>query len=114
MKISKICELVNGSIVCGESKKDEEVEYAFASDLMSDVLTVRSGNFILITGLANVQSVRTAEMSDVSFMLVCRDKEVTPAMIEVADESNILIVRSPFSMFRCSGILFKEGLKPVF
>jgi len=114
MKISRICELVSGRIVCGEARKEEEVEYAFASDLMSDVLTVRNGNFILITGLANIQSVRTAEMSDVPFMLLCRNKAVTQEMINVATESNILIVVSPYSMFRCSGLLFREGLKPVF
>jgi hypothetical protein len=114
MKISKLCELVKGRIVCGESRLQEDVEYAFASDLMSDVLTIKSGNFILLTGLANVQSVRTAEMSDVPFVLLCRNKKATQEMKEIASESTILIVESPYSMFRCAGILYNAGLKPVF
>ncbi len=114
MIISKLCEMVNGRIVCGESRREEIVEYAFASDLMSDVLTVRNGNFIMITGLANVQSVRTAEMSDVPFMLLCRNKKATEQMIEVAQENNLLIIESPYSMFRCVGILYNAGLKPLF
>ena len=84
MKIQDLCSLVGGTVVCGESRLDDNVEYAFASDLMSDVLTVKIQNFILITGLANIQSIRTAEMSDVPFMLLCRNKEVTQEMINIA------------------------------
>lgn len=114
MKIQDLCSLVNGTVICGESRLEDNVEYAFASDLMSDVLTVKIQNFILITGLANVQSIRTAEVSDVPFMLLCRNKEVTHEMVNIAKENHMLIIRSPFSMFRCSGILYSAGLKPVY
>ena len=36
MKIKYIIEKINGKVVCGEGKLDREVEYAFASDMMSD------------------------------------------------------------------------------
>jgi len=114
MKIQDLCSLVSGTVVCGEARLEDNVEYAFSSDLMSDVLTVKIQNFILITGLANIQSIRTAEMSDVPFMLLCRNKEVTQEMIDIAKENHMLIVKSPFSMFKCSGILFSAGLKPVY
>jgi len=114
MKISELCSLVEGTVICGRSRLEDNVEFAFASDLMSDVLTVKIQNFILLTGLCNVQSVRTAEMSDVPYLLLCRNKQVTPEMLEIAEESDILIISTKFSMFKCAGILYSNGLKPVY
>ncbi len=61
MKISEICSLIDGVVVIGDSRLDDEVEYAFASDLMSDVLTVKIQNFILLDRTLQYPSVRTAE-----------------------------------------------------
>jgi len=83
-------------VLCGEQHLDGVVEQAFASDLMSDVLTVKTNEFILITGLANVQAIRTAEMSDTPYLLICRGKEVSEDMLELAADNDMLIISSPF------------------
>lgn len=114
MNLKEIVNLVNGEVVCGESRLGEEVEFAFASDLMSDVLTIRIDNFLLITGLANIQSVRTAEMSDVQYILFARGKKVTDEMQELAEDNDMVIIKTDYSMFKTSGILFGNGLKPVY
>lgn len=114
MKIRDLCNLINGTVLCGEQHLDGVVEQAFASDLMSDVLTVKTNEFILITGLANVQAIRTAEMSDTPYLLICRGKEVSEDMLELAADNDMLIISSPFSMFKCAGILYSAGLKPIY
>ncbi len=114
MKIKEIVKLIGGSIVAGDKNADIEFELAFASDLMSDVLTVRKDNLLLLTGLVNIQAVRTAEMSDITCIIFVRDKKVTAEMIRIAAESKITIIQSPFSMFKASGILYNAGIKPVF
>ncbi len=114
MLLQEICDLVQGEVLCGHSRLKESVEFAFSSDLMSDVLTVKRDHFLLITGLANSQSIRTAEMSDAPYILICRGKSVTPDMIELASENDILIITTEFSMFKCSGLLFGAGLKAVY
>ncbi|MCI2082136.1 MAG: DRTGG domain-containing protein [Bacteroidales bacterium] len=114
MKLSEIVRLTGGTVVCGERHIDENVDYAFASDLMSDVLTLRITDFLLITGLANVQAMRTAEMSDLKYLLFARGKQVTDDMVELADENGIMIISTPYSVFRTSGILYGAGLKPVY
>jgi hypothetical protein len=48
------------------------VQCAFASDLMSDVLTLDCNGVLLVTGLCNMQTIRTAEMADVSCILFVR------------------------------------------
>ena len=114
MKIKDLCTLVEGTVLCGEGHLDGDVEQAFASDLMSDVLTVKTNEFILITGLANLQAIRTAEMSDTPYLLICRGKEVSSEMLDLAVENDMLIISSAFSMFKCAGILYSAGLKPIY
>lgn len=114
MKLKELCSLVEGEVLLGESKMEEDVDYAFASDLMSDVLTIRIDNFLLITGLANIQSLRTAEMSDVRYILFVRGKKVTDDMLELAKENDMVVIVTKFSMFKSSGILYGAGLKPVY
>lgn len=114
MTLREINSLLEGTVVCGEKRLDECIEFAFASDLMSDVLTIKKDHFLLLTGLANIQSIRTAEMSDAPYIILCRNKEVTDEMFELASENNILIIKSKFSMFRCAGLLYAAGVKPVY
>ncbi|HKM30847.1 MAG: hypothetical protein GX281_06935 [Bacteroidales bacterium] len=114
MTIHEIVSLVQGKILSGKIGKEEGVEYCFASDLMSDVLTVCRSDFMLITGLSNVQSIRTAEMSDLKYVLLVRGKTPPQEMVDLAEDSGIVLIVSPFSMFKASGILYGAGLKGVF
>ena len=113
LRISDIVRILNAKIVCGEDL-DKEIEFAFASDLMSDVLTLDTDKMLLITGLANLQALRTAEMSDISHILFVRNKIISTEMICLAEELGLTLLQSPASMFRTSGLLFNAGLKPLF
>jgi predicted transcriptional regulator len=114
MKISDIVKLVEGTVVCGNEHLDQIIEMGFASDLMSDVLTLQSGNILLITGLANVQTIRTAEMADIMCIVMARNKKVTAEILHLAQENDIVIIECSFSMFKTCGILFASGLNPVY
>ena len=114
MKISEIASHLGAVVVCGRDNADRDVEFGFASDLMSDVLTLETYNLVLLTGLANNQAVRTAEMSDIPCIIFVRNKKVTQEMIELATESNITLIEYPFSMFKAVVQLSKAGIKPVF
>jgi serine kinase of HPr protein (carbohydrate metabolism regulator) len=114
MTIKDITERIDGHIICNEDRDTLEVEYAFSSDLMSDVLTISRENMVLITGLTNLQAIRTSEMSDISCIIFARDKKVNSDIISLAKENNMILIESPYSMFRISGELYKAGLKPIF
>lgn len=114
MKLSKVIELTEGNIVAGNAGTDYDFEKAFSSDLMSDVLTLNEDSILLITGLSNVQVVRTAEMADIEVVVLARNKKASKEMIELANENNLILIETPFSIFRTSGILFKNGLNPVY
>ena len=113
MKISEIETLTSARTV-SDFSGDINIERAFSSDLMSDVLTLEDGNILLITGLANIQLIRTVEMADIEVVLLARGKKATPEMLELANENGLVIMETPYSLFRASGVLYSNGLKPVF
>ncbi len=115
MKTQKIQELTDATLVCGNLEFEEkEVSSAFASDLMSDVLTLDCNNVLLVTGLCNLQTIRTAEMAEVCYILFVRGKKVTPEMKALADENNMVLLETEYSMYRAVGVLFSNGLQPVY
>ena len=114
VRVRDIVQLLKARIVAGSEMQDREVRYGFASDLMSDVLTLDTDHLLLITGLANLQVIRTAEMADIMCVAFVRDKKVSPEMIELATENHIVLLETPYSMFRAVSVLHDNGLEPVY
>lgn len=114
MKLRDIATVLNATTSCGAARLDDEVEMGYSSDLMSDVLTLDTDNLILITGLVNLQAIRTAEMADIRAIVFVRNKKATEQMIELALENGMVILESPYSLFKSSGLLFQAGLKPIY
>jgi predicted transcriptional regulator len=114
MKLKDIVEIIDGNIICGEDRMYDEYIAGFASDLMSDVLTLQTTNFLLITGLVNIQTIRTAEMADINCIILARKKKALPDFIELASQNNMTLIECPYSMFKTCGLLFKAGLKAVY
>ena len=114
VKLTEIIRLTQAQVAVGEEIEVREITNAFSSDLMSDVLTLDTEHMLLITGLANVQLIRTAEMADIEVVLLARNKSATPEMVELAKETGLVILETPFSIFRASGILYENGMEPVY
>ncbi|WP_291856228.1 hypothetical protein [Marinilabilia sp.] len=114
MKISRLLEVLDGELVCGERFLDNEVLWGFASDLMSDVLTLDTDKLVLVTGLNNLQTIRTAEMADIECVVFVRNKKILPPMIEIASEHEMVLIECRFSMFGAIARLYEAGLKPVY
>ncbi len=114
MRISEVAKISGGIVITSPLNTGIEVDYAFASDLMSDVLTTDVHNLLLITGLANLQTIRTAEMADIFGIVLVRGKKATEEMKRLASEQGIVIIETDWSMFRVCGALNSAGLKPVF
>ena len=92
--------LTGATVVCGNGREDHEVQCAFASDLMSDVLTLDCNGVLLVTGLCNMQTIRTAEMADVSCILFVRGK--------------MILMETDHSMYHTVGELYCNGLPPIY
>ena len=110
MTLADIKKLLDADVVLGEEKLDLDINTAFGADLMSDVLAFARSGCLLITGLSNPQSVRTAYALDIAAIVVCRGKALTDKFIEIAKELGIPILWTQYIMFEAWGRLYREGL----
>ena len=114
MKITEIAKLIDGELVGAPADDAYEVKKAFASDLMSDVLRFHMDDTVLITGLCNNQTMRTSEMSDLRVVVIGRDKQPDEDMLELAEDLDITLIKSKYSIFKISGILYGAGIEPLY
>ncbi len=113
MKISKIAELVRADVLCRPDLLDDlQADFAYASDLMSDVLAFAQPGSLLLTGLTNMQIVRTAQMLDIPAVVFVRGKYPQKETIELANRVGMPLLLSRKSLYETSGIIYQAGLKP--
>ncbi|MBN1219422.1 MAG: hypothetical protein JXM69_10870 [Anaerolineae bacterium] len=86
------------------------VQSGIGADLMSDVLCYDLTHGLLITGLTNPQVVRTAEMADVTAILMIRGKVPPPETLNLAWQVGIPILGTAMTLFEVCGRLYQAGL----
>ena len=113
MKLRDIKELLKCEVITGDDALDVEIISGGGSDLMSDVLAFGKPGMILLTGLTNAQSVRTADIVDVRAIIYVRGKKPTKEGMELAKEKRIPLLSTKFMMFEACGLLYSAGLPSV-
>lgn len=112
MTIRDAAGLLDAEVLCGEELLDGEINSACGSDMMSDVLAFVKEHSILLTGLLNPQVVRTAEMMDMSCIVFVRGKHPGDAILQLARDCGIVVMRTEYRMFSACGKLYAAGLCP--
>jgi len=111
MLFSEVVRLLDAEVLCGSDQMSREVSSACASDMMSDVLAfAHDEDSLLLTGLLNQQVIRTAEMKDILCVCFVRDKRPDEAIIGLAQEKGIIVMRTSYRLFEASGLLYTGGL----
>lgn len=110
MTVNDIKTYLKADYLCGEKNADREVHHACGSDMMSDVLAFVKDQCVLLTGLCNPQTIRTAEMMDIVCIVFVRGKQPDEAMISLAEERNIVLLSTNMKMFQACGLLYANGL----
>jgi predicted transcriptional regulator len=113
IRLSDIKELLRAEIFVGEDKLDTTAKAGAASDLMSDMLTGQNSGIVLLTGLCNVQTIRSSVIADVAAVILVRGKQPTQEMILQARGHGLPLLSTPFTMFTSCGRLFARGLRGV-
>jgi predicted transcriptional regulator len=105
MKLSDIIETIDGKLLTGDYYLDKDITTCGASDLMSDILAGLSEGCVLLTGLTTVQVIRTAMVANVGAVVVVRYKTPPAEVIKLAEENQLPLISSPYSMFVSCGRL---------
>ncbi len=112
MYLHEILEIVNGEIVVGENLLNKKIDNGCGADLMSDVLACNiNPHTLLITSLANIQVMRTADIVDLAAILFVRGKKPVENVIKLAKEADIPLLATKHDMFETCGKLYRAGLK---
>jgi len=111
MKLRDIQRLLQADLISGpEECLETEIDSGCGSDLMSDVLAFGHPGQVLLTGLTNAQSVRTADIIETKAIVYVRNKRPDESVLELARLKNIPLLATRHMMFEACGILFQQGL----
>ena len=88
MKATEIQALLNATVLVGPLPEDD-ILTACGSDMMSDVLAFPKDRMVLLTGLTNPHTVRTAELLDVMMIVFVRGKLPNEEVLNMAEDAGI-------------------------
>ena len=111
LKLADVKEALRAEILVGNDKLDMPVTNGASSDLMSDLLTGPTNGAVLLTGLNNIQVIRTSVIAGVAAVVFVRGKRPNPEMINHASEHGLPLLSTNFTMFTSCGRLFAKGLR---
>ena len=111
MTVKRISELLEAQIYTGGDDLNLEVNSACGADLMSDVMAFVKENVVLLTGLVNPQSIRTADLLDIRVIVFVRGKTPSQDMLASARDSGMILLSTKCSMFIACGRLYEAGLR---
>lgn len=106
MKVSEVAALLSAKIIQGEYT-DREVEGAYTSDLLSDVMGNAPDNGVLITIQAHKNTIAVATLKDLGAIIVCNNRPIPDDMIEAAKDEDVAILLCQESQYIVSGKLYQ-------
>jgi predicted transcriptional regulator len=113
MNLAEIKESLKAILVVGEDKLGLNIEAGAGCDLMSDLLRRPLNGVVVLSGLNNVQVIRTALIAGAAALVLVRGKEPDREMVSEARSHGLPVLSTPFTMFTACGRLFSRGLRGI-
>jgi predicted transcriptional regulator len=110
MKLQEIADAL-GCEVLTPIDNSVEIEDVAAADGMSEILAFARPGALMVTGLTNIQSVRTALVADSRAILYVRGKRPPEAVLQLARQTGIPVLVTRLGMFESCGVLYAAGLR---
>lgn len=110
MTLKEITEILEATVITDSADLDMNINSACSADMMSAVLYYHTPDSLLITGLAQPQVIRTAEIAGLKTIVFVLDKKPDANLIALANQHKITLLCTPLCMFTASGKLYKAGL----
>ena len=111
MTIAQIISLLEATSLSDTPDLEHTIESVCGSDMMSDVLAFIKKDALLLTGLNNLQVIRTAEMLDIVCVIFVRGKKPDQKILDMARETGLVIMETGHRMFSACGMLYEAGLR---
>jgi len=110
LPVDEVLKILEAEIILDKGWLREEISTVYGSDLMSDILSYSKPNSLLLTGLINPQTIRTAEMVEISAICFIHGKRPHKETVELARINEMPLLGTKMSMFEACGKLYAAGL----
>ena len=111
MRLEMLRDLLRCEVLTGADGLDTEIDTAVASDAMSVVLASPRPRALMITGLTNIQSVRTAQVAYLPAIMYVRGSRPNQTTVKLAHDNKTVLLTTQLGMFECCGILYSHGIR---
>jgi len=112
LDIDELIKIIDASVILDLGWLKGNISCVYASDLMSDILSYSKPGSLLLTGLINSQTVRTAEMVEIAVVCFVHGKLPHKETIKLAQQNELPLLTTKYSMFEACGRLYSAaGLK---
>ena len=111
MKLSEVITALDAELLIKGISLDIDVPCAFGSDLISDILMCTKESTLLLTGLTNPQIIRLSDMIDLTAIVFVRGKRPSADIIKMAQDRQMPLLTTKYTMYQSSGILYNSGLR---
>jgi len=113
MRLDEIVRILNAELIVGHDMQELEITGGFGSDLLSDMLNRATDGVLLLTGLTNIQVIRSAVISSVTAIAFVRGKVPNEEIIRQAGKHALPLMVTPLTMFTACGRLYAGGLRGI-
>jgi predicted transcriptional regulator len=113
MKLSCVIKILECEVLYMPDDYDPDITNCLGSDMMSDVLAFAEPGALMVTGLVNSQSVRTADIADSVAIVYVRGKRPDEQTVSLAESMSIPLLATKKGLFEVCGILHAEGVRGV-
>ena len=111
MRLAEIVALLGAAeLLTPGGATEREIAGCFAADLMSEVLAFSGHGALLVTGLASLQSLHTAEVIDAQAIVYVNGKRPDAQVLALARERGLPLLSTALTMYEACGRLHGSGL----
>lgn len=97
MSITELAEKVGGTIVV--DKPGAAIRFAYASDLLSDVMGHCGEESVLVTIQNHLNTIAVCTLVGCEVVIICHSRPVPPDMAEAAAREGVSVVVTPLSQY---------------
>lgn len=100
MTLQELSEKVNGTIRI--DKPDAVINFAYTSDLLSDVMGHCADESALITIQNHLNTIAVCTLVGIEAIVICHDRPIPEDMAEAAEREEVAIITTSMSQFEAS------------
>lgn len=113
IKLSEVISALNLKPLTLIKTPEVNVEHAFVSDLLSNVMATCPGNCLWITVQCHINVIGVASLLDVQAVILSGDARPDPNVIRRAEEVGVTVLQSADNAFDLCASLSRLGLRGV-